>query len=162
MDLLRIAVRVAATPSAVPEDGGGDMGEAKQGVPMKSDVSWYEGGSYSPEDIVGGLPQFDGPVWAGFHSFGWIIVDRDPATIADDEVLQGDEERTWGEVKAHEDLKGGLEDMKPYPSMAAFAADDQTIRWMCSYDDAERDGIQEALLEHGWTEAAARVPDVEF
>lgn len=132
---------------------------------LKSNIAWLEGGGYGPEDIVGALDtSIQGPVWAGWHGFGWVIVDRDPATIGDGEEVDdcGVGATTWGSLKEHEDLKEALSDMKQYPSIAAFAADDQTIRWMCSYDDAERDGIQEELEREGLSEAAAKVQDVQF
>lgn len=129
----------------------------------KIDVTWLEGGGYEPADIVGSLGDPNqGPVWVGFHGFGWIITNVDPASIPDETPIDHVVATTWGEAKAQEDLAEGIADMKQYPSIQDFAADDQTIRWMCSYEEEEREPITESLREHGFNKAADRVDAVEF
>jgi len=136
--------------------------------PLRSVLTWLEGGGYSADDMVGQLQQaqsITGPVWAGWHGFGLILVDRDPATIPDDAVLSDDSgagARTWGEAKADEDISPGIEAMREYPSVGAFAADDESIRMLCGYEDDEREPVREALEEAGFQEAADRVDEVEF
>lgn len=150
MDLMRIAARVAVGP------------DAPEGEPAVM-ASWFEGGSYSPEDIVGGLPSHQGPVWAALYGFGWVITTQEPATLPPETPADGAGiADTWGEMQEHEDFGPGVAALRPYPSVAAFAADDDTVRFMCSYDDAEREGIAAALAEAGFDEAAAKAMTVDF
>lgn len=131
---------------------------------VKIDLTWLEGGSYEHADIVGSLGEPNqGPVWVGMYGFGWVITSQDPATIPDDAKLpEGSLFENWGELRAHEDTKEACENMVGYESIQDFAAKEDTLRWICSYEDEEKDGIEESLREHGFIRAADLVQDVEM
>lgn len=145
MDLVRIASRVASDDPPVMS-------------------TWFEGGSYVPEDIVGGLPAPDaGPVWASLYGFGWVVSFQDPATLTPETPVDGSGiVETWGEMLEHEDFAEGAKNLRQYPNAAAFAADDNTLRFMCSYDEAEREGMAAELEAGGYADAAARCLTVSF
>lgn len=127
-------------------------------------ITWLEGGGYTHDDIVGSLgdPTL-GPVWVGMYGFGWVICTQDPATIPDDATLpDGSLFKTWGELKENEETGEACENMVAYESIQEFAAEEDTLRWMCSYQDEEKDEIEAALREHGFPLAADRIQDVDM
>jgi hypothetical protein len=152
VDLPTLAVWVGMTDST----------QSANAVNVK--ITWLEGGGYTHDDIVGSLgdPTL-GPVWVGMYGFGWVICTQDPATIPDGATLpDGGLFKTWGELKENEETGEACENMVAYESIQEFAAEEDTLRWMCSYQDEEKDEIEAALREHGFPLAADRIQDVDM
>jgi hypothetical protein len=146
MSLERIAARVAAGP-------------------VKVDVSIFEGGGYTPEDIVGSLPSSFSPLWAALTGFGWVYVNQNPATLSTDTPVEGApfDEKTWGELLENSYVSDpDPPQFKQWASAADFAADEDVLRFICSYDESEREPMRAALEEFGFPEAAVKLPSVKF
>lgn len=147
LDLDRIASRVAAAG------------------PARVEVAIFEGGGFTPEDVAPGLRSDFSPLWAALTGFGWVFVDRDPATLSPDDPVVGAPfgEKTWGELLENSYVSDpGPPEFKQYASDQDFAAEDDTLRFVCSYDEEEREPMRQALEEAGLSKAAARLPSVEF
>jgi len=130
------------------------------------EVAIFEGGAYTEHDVVGSLVTNMEPVWASLTPFGWAFMNVDPKMMAPETRMSSDQAFFDGKalesILSHDYVKLTPRDFKEYSSSAKFAAEEDTLRFMCSYDEKEKPAIGETLVEHGFTEAADKLPDVEM
>lgn len=148
-------------------------------VPVKVQNVAFDNSDPTPEDLVGCLPRndfFHGPIWVCYTGFGWLVVDRDPQVLAPttpawtwntDLDAMNQDKSTWKEQftddpYVQELTSSGTAVFEKFDNVDEFAAADDTIRFICSYDDAQKPEIKQALSQAGFTKAAEHVDEVEF
>lgn len=154
MDIEKMAQRVAAV-----SDG-----------PVKVDHSIYDNTDVSVEELLDAVESLpSGHLWVKMTGFGWLAVNKDPSTLSEDTPVEGGPvwssgpEDTWGKVMANEYVADVSD--KPfveYSSSGALMADEDFIRFICSYDDDNREELADLLRERGSPQQADFVSSVEM
>lgn len=141
----------------------GSMARRVASGPARVELEAFEGGGFSPEDVVAGLSSEMRPVWAALTDFGWLYVDRDPSSLTPDSPISGAQfgEGTWGELMENSYVVG-LQDFAEYASADDFASEEEVLLTVCDHEEEGREEMAEALRAGGLVKAAEALEALDF
>jgi hypothetical protein len=93
---------------------------------------WFEGGYYTPQDVIRELPPSNsGPIWASIYSFGWVISFQDPSTIEPHTLVDGPGSAiSWKEMVDDDEIGYAISNLKRYESTGEFVSTDEFQSWL--------------------------------